>query len=168
MTGGDGILKKLGFNAVMFVDVGRVEDGNPEYLTWQELGTVEESGRWELQLHSGTGTRRSSTGRAPTTGAVLRVREAGGGLRTGGRARQSDIDGAQKTLAEQIPGYQPLAFAPPYGNYGQDGTNDGRNPDELLAWLIGRYEVVFTQDPHARGHAWQGPAARPDPGQRRA
>ena len=40
-TGGDGILEKLGFKAVMFVDVGRVEDGNPEYLTWDELQTVE-------------------------------------------------------------------------------------------------------------------------------
>ena len=28
-TGSDGILEKLGFNAVMFVDVGRVDDGRP-------------------------------------------------------------------------------------------------------------------------------------------
>ena len=28
-TGGDGILQKLGFNAVMFVDVGRVETATP-------------------------------------------------------------------------------------------------------------------------------------------
>src|SRR4249919_3800343 len=45
-TGSDGILQRVGFKAVMFVDVGRVEDGNPEYLTWDELETVEGSDRW--------------------------------------------------------------------------------------------------------------------------
>ena len=54
-TGGDGILRKLGFNAVMFVDVGRVDREEPEYLTWEELETAQRSGRWELQLHSGEG-----------------------------------------------------------------------------------------------------------------
>ena len=44
----------------------------------------------------------------------------------------------------------PLAFAPPYGSYGQDGTNDSRIPDDLLGWLAERYEAVFTQDVNAR------------------
>ncbi len=52
-TGADSILRELHFNAVMFVDVGRVDHGDPEYLTWQELRTAQDSGRWELQLHSG-------------------------------------------------------------------------------------------------------------------
>lgn len=43
-------------------------------------------------------------------------------------------------------GYRPLAFAPPYGNYGQAGTNDQRIPRELLARLLQSFEVVFTQD----------------------
>jgi hypothetical protein len=33
-------------------DVGRVDGGDPEYATWQELATVQDSGRWQLQLHS--------------------------------------------------------------------------------------------------------------------
>ena len=81
-TGADGILRKLDFNAVMFVDVGRVEGGNPEYLSWQELATVQDSGRWQLQLHSGRrATRRSTMARDPRTRAVLRLRAAGGGFR---------------------------------------------------------------------------------------
>src|SRR4051794_14775777 len=52
-TGGDGILKKLDYTAVMFVDVGRVDAGDREYLTWKELGSAEASGRWQPQLHSG-------------------------------------------------------------------------------------------------------------------
>ena len=64
-TGADGILRKLGFNAVMFVDVGRVEDGDPEYLTWDELRTVQDSGRWQLQLHSGHGHKQIQYGPGP-------------------------------------------------------------------------------------------------------
>ena len=66
-TGADGILAKLHFNAVMFVDVGRVDGGDPEYLTWPELTTMQDSGRWQLQLHSGKATHRSTTARDPTT-----------------------------------------------------------------------------------------------------
>src|SRR3954465_8486879 len=54
-TGADGILAELGFKAVMFVDVGRVDAGDPEYVTWPELATVQHSARWQLQLHSGKG-----------------------------------------------------------------------------------------------------------------
>ena len=56
----------------------------------------------------------------------------------------------QKTLSDHIPAYQPLAFSPPYGSYGQDGTNDARIPDALLDWLTHRYDVIFTQDVNAR------------------
>jgi hypothetical protein len=45
-----------------------------------------------------------------------------------------------------VRGYRPLAFAPPYGNYGQAGTNDRHIPRELLARLEDSFEVVFTQD----------------------
>ena len=66
-TGADGILRKLHFNAVMFVDVGRVDGGDSEYLTWQELATVQNSGRWQLQLHSGKGHTQIHTARDPKT-----------------------------------------------------------------------------------------------------
>jgi peptidoglycan/xylan/chitin deacetylase (PgdA/CDA1 family) len=34
-TGSDAILRRLGFNAVIFVNVGRVEEGDRDYLTWR-------------------------------------------------------------------------------------------------------------------------------------
>jgi hypothetical protein len=52
--------------------------------------------------------------------------------------------------------YRPLAFTPPYGSYGQDGTNDSRIPGDLLGWLTQRYGAVFTQDVNARAHAGAG------------
>ena len=152
-TGSDSILEKLGFNAVMFVDVGRVEDGNPEYLTWQELETAQSSGRWQLQLHSGHGHRQIQYGPGANDYGAYYAYEQQYESFAGWRRRvRSDIDWGQNELADHIPAQEPLAFAPPYGTYGQNGTNEPRIPDDLLDWLTGRYAAVFTQDQNARAH----------------
>ena len=156
-TGADGILRKLHFNAVMFVDVGRVDGGDPEYLTWQELATVQDSGRWQLQLHSGKGHTQIHYGPGSDDYGPFYAYEEQGEDFDGWRDRvQSDIAWGQKTLADHISAYRPLAFAPPYGSYGQDGTNDPRIPDDLLGWLTQRYDAVFTQDVNARAQAGAG------------
>ena len=156
-TGGDGILDELGFNAVMFVDVGRVEDGDPEYMTWAELETVQDSGRWQLQLHSGKGHMQIQYGPGDDDFGPFYAYEEEGEDFDGWRERmESDIEWGQETLAEHIRAYRPLAFAPPFGSYGQDGTNDPRIPDALLGWLTQRYDAVFTQDAtRARSRARQ-------------
>jgi hypothetical protein len=149
-TGGDGILRELGFHAVMFVDVGRVEAGEPEYMTWRELGTMRDSGRWELQLHSGKGHVRVQYGSEPDqTGPFYAYKKHGESFDGWRERARSDIEWGQRTLADHDSAYGPLAFAPPYGAYGQDGTNDSRIPDDLLGWLTGRFPVVFTQDENA-------------------
>jgi biofilm PGA synthesis lipoprotein PgaB len=150
-TGADGILRKLHFNAVMFVDVGRVDGGDPEYLTWHELATMQDSGLWQLQLHSGKGHTQIHYGSGPDDYGPFYAYEKPGEDFDGWQDRvQSDITWGQKTLSDHIPAYQPLAFSPPYGSYGQDGTNDARIPDDLLDWLTHRYDVIFTQDVNAR------------------
>jgi peptidoglycan/xylan/chitin deacetylase (PgdA/CDA1 family) len=156
-TGGDGILRKLGFNAVMFVDVGRVEDGDPEYLTWPELQTVQDSGRWQLQLHAGYGHQLIRYGPGEDDyGAFYAYEEEGEDFDGWQERVRSDIEWGEQTLADNISAYRPRAFAPPYGNYGQDGTNDPRIPDDLLAWLTQRYDAVFTQDVNARAEPGAG------------
>jgi len=153
-TGADGILRKLHFNAVMFVDVGRVDGGDPEYATWQELANAQDSGRWQLQLHSGKGHTQIHYGPGSDDYGPFYAYEEQGEDLDGWRDRvHSDIAWGQKTLAGHASTYRPLAFAPPYGSYGQDGTNDARIPDDLLGWLAHRYETVFTQDVNARAHA---------------
>ncbi len=152
-TGADGILNELGFNAVMFVDVGRVDDGNPEYLTWQELATMQDSGRWALQLHSGKGHVQFQYGSGPEDqGPFYANKERGEDLDAWRDRVRSDIAWGQEVLADHISAYLPLAFSPPYGSYGQDATNDPRIPADLLGWLTQRYDVVFTQDVNARAH----------------
>jgi peptidoglycan/xylan/chitin deacetylase (PgdA/CDA1 family) len=156
-TGGDGILRELGFDAVMFVDVGRVDGGDPEYLTWDELQTVQSSGRWHLQLHSGEGHQQIRFGPGPDDYGPYYAYVQQGEDFDGWRERvRSDIEWGHRTLADHLPGYQPLAFAPPYGNYGQDGSNDPRIADDLLGWLSQRYEAIFTQDVNARARPGSG------------
>ena len=109
-----------------------------------------------VQLHAGpTAINRSSTARArTTTGPYYAYVEQDEDFDEWQKRVRSDIDWGQDTLADHIPGYRPLAFSPPYGNYGQDGTNDPRIPSDLLGWLTRRYGAVFTQDgTHGRTEA---------------
>jgi biofilm PGA synthesis lipoprotein PgaB len=157
-TGADDVLRELHFSAVMFVDVGRVDAGDREYMTWQELGTAEESGRWDLQLHSGNGHVQLKYGAGKDDYGPYYAYKKEGEDVAGWRDRvRSDITWGQRTLAGHDRSYEPLAFAPPYGSYGQDGTNDPRIPDDLLGWLTGRYGAVFTQDRAARAKAGSEP-----------
>jgi Polysaccharide deacetylase len=146
-TDTDAILRELGFNAVIFVDVGRVEEGDPEYLTWKELTRLQGSGRWDVQLQSGTGNRRIRYGPAPDDVGPFYAYRGTEEVLGGWRERVfSDITYGEEQLASHVRDYRPLAFAPPAGNYGQAGTNDERIPRLLLARLLLSFQVVFTQD----------------------
>jgi hypothetical protein len=147
-TGGDSILKKLGYTAVLFVDIGPVDRGDSEYLTWTELQTMQDGGRWELQLHAGPrGHSYIRWGRKPEeTGPFYAYEERRESFDGWKKRVLSDIEDGQNELADHIPAYSPVAFAPPYGTYGQDGTNDQEIPPTLLDWLDGRFQLVFTQD----------------------
>jgi peptidoglycan/xylan/chitin deacetylase (PgdA/CDA1 family) len=146
-TATDAVLRELGFNAVMFVDVGSVEEENPEYLTWKELDALQRSGRWDVQLQSGTGHRQIQYGPGRDDVGPFYAYRGSDEVLGGWRERVfSDITYGEEQLGFNVRGYRPLAFAPPYGNYGQTGTNDWRIPRELLARLLLSFEVVFTQD----------------------
>jgi hypothetical protein len=80
--GADAVLRQLGWTAVMFVDVGSVDEGKDHQ---------------KLRVH--------------------------------------------------VPSYRPLAFAPPYGNFGQLATDDPGIPGRLGAILRQRYGTVFVQQP---------------------
>jgi len=152
-TGSDDILRRLGFNAVLFVDVGRVEAGDPDHLTWEELSALQRSGRWDVQAQSGTGHRQIRYGTGPGEVGPFYAYRGAEEVLGGWRERVfSDVTYGEQQLAHHVEGYRPLAFAPPYGNYGQAGTNDPRIPRELLARLLLSFEVVFTQD--RRGFAF--------------
>ncbi len=149
----------------MFVDVGRVDGGDPEYLSWDELATMQDSGRWQLQLHSGKGHTQIHYGPGPDDyGPFYAYEQRGERLRRLARPRPLRHRLGPATLADHISAYRPLAFAPPYGSYGQDGTNDPRIPDDLLGWLTRSLRRRLHPGRQRACAAGERTAARPDPG----
>jgi peptidoglycan/xylan/chitin deacetylase (PgdA/CDA1 family) len=147
--GADDVLRKLGWTAVMFVDVGHVAAGAPGYASWARLAAAQRSGRWELQLHAGRGHHNIAYDAAGTTGPFYAYRAGREGIGDWWRRAVGDLEWGQAQLAAHVPGYKPLAFAPPYGNYGQVSTNDPLIPRRLGAWLRDRFGLVFVQQPAA-------------------
>ena len=145
-AGSDTILRKLGFNAVLFVEIGPIEKQDPEVLTWEELDRLERS-RWDVQFGSGTGDRRFRFGPGPGDVGEFYAYRGSEEVLGGWRERVfSDLTYGEQQLSHHIEGYRPLAFAPPEGNYGQVATNDRHIPRELLARALLSFDVVFTQD----------------------
>jgi peptidoglycan/xylan/chitin deacetylase (PgdA/CDA1 family) len=145
--GSDATLRERDFTAVMFVNVGCVEEEAATCLNWEELGRLQDSGRWDVQLQSGTGGREIQWGPGDDDVGPFYAYRGSEEVLGGWRERVfSDITYGEEQLLANIVGYRPLAFAPPYGNYGQAGTNDRRIPPTLLARLERSFEVVFTQD----------------------
>ena len=143
----DTTLAGLGFEATVFVDVGRVAAGDPAYLSWDALDRLQRSGRWEVQLQSGTGNHVMQWGpRRGDVGSFYAYRgtdEVLGGWR---ERVFGDLAWAERQLALRIDGYRPLAIAPPGGNYGQVGTNDPEIPRLLLTRLQRSFPAVVTLD----------------------
>jgi peptidoglycan/xylan/chitin deacetylase (PgdA/CDA1 family) len=164
----DPILRAHGFHAVVFVDAGRVDAGDPEYLRWAELDGHQRSRRWETQLQSGTGNRLIRYGSAPGDVGPFYAYRGNDEVLGGWRERVfGDIARSERLLALRVPGYTPLAFSPPYGNYGQAGTNDPAIPRLLLVRLHASFAVVFARDrpPLARrGAGTEAPLGRLEAG----
>jgi hypothetical protein len=143
-TDADRVLRELGYNAAVFVDVGRVEARDPGYLRWEKLDALQRSGRWDTQLESGSGKflMRFGPGRGDVGPfyAYRGTEEVLGGWR---ERVFGDVSWGQRQLEFRVRGYRPLAFSPPYGNYGQLATNDPAIPRLLLERLYVTFQVVF-------------------------
>jgi hypothetical protein len=145
--GSDATLQRLGFNAAVFVDAGRVDKRDPAYLRWSELDALQRSGRWNVQLESGTGKHVMRWGPKPGDVGSFYAYRGSDEVVNGWRERVfGDISWGERQLAFRVHGYRSQAFAPAYGNYGQAGTNDSEIPRLLLERLYSTFAVVFVQD----------------------
>jgi peptidoglycan/xylan/chitin deacetylase (PgdA/CDA1 family) len=160
----DPVLKERGFNAVTFVDTGRVSEHDPAYLSFRELDAMQRGGRWDVQLQSWTGNHLMRWGRRPQDVGPFYAYHGEPEHISSWRERTfGDITAGYRLLARYVRGYRPLAFSPPYGNYGQAGTNDPQIPRLLLARLHQDFPLVFVQDRPAlavRGAGTEGPVGR--------
>jgi peptidoglycan/xylan/chitin deacetylase (PgdA/CDA1 family) len=159
--GADAVLRRYGFRAVMFVIAGAVDRAPRYYASWDDLQRMAGSGRWDVQEHAGAGHVRIVRGPHGEKGPFYAYRRfSGGRLESLGEWRSrvtEDIDLGRRLLEQNVPGFRPLLFALPYGDYGQLGTNDPRIPRLLMRWLSRRFTGVFLAEssmgPSGRGSA---------------
>jgi len=151
----DPVLARYDWSAAMFVDVGAVTAGAAEYATWEQLAAMQESGRWSIQLHAGRGHHNIRYGAgARDVGPYYAYRDAlhGETLDDWHGRVAADLEWGAGELRRHVPGYEPLAFAPPFGAYGQIGTNDPGIPRLMERELRDRFGLVFVQeDPRPAG-----------------
>jgi peptidoglycan/xylan/chitin deacetylase (PgdA/CDA1 family) len=148
----DAILARYGYSAVMFVDVGAITEHAPEYAGWNQLADMQRSGRWSIQLHAGRGHHNIRYGPGERqVGPFYAYRDALHGETLDGWHERvvADLEWGEQQLRRHVPGYRPLAFAPPFGAYGQLDTNDPAIPDLMGRELRERFGLTFVQqDPH--------------------
>ena len=160
--GAEGTLAALGDRATVFDITGNTEARIPKYLRWDELARMQATGRWDVQLHADEGHVTIPVGVEAGGEELLKpfyawleydpVRyPSGEHLESYAEWKiraEGDIAQGEAEMAAHLPGYQPLAFAVPFGDYGQFHTNDPSIPTELLSYMSSHFRTFFTQ-PHA-------------------
>jgi hypothetical protein len=130
-------------------------------LSWHDLDAYQRSGRWDVQLRAWTGDFLIDYGRG--RGPFHAYRGDNETIASWRERVFGDITAGERLLARYVRGYRPLAFSPPYGNYGQAGTNDPEIPRLLFARLHADFPVILTQDhpaPVPRGAGTARPIGR--------
>lgn len=150
--GGDAVLERHGFSAVMFAIAGEAGTQSGFYSTWDELREMADSGRWEIQLHAGHGHHGVPTGPGRhDEGAFYANRVWNGdeaGLESFDAARDriiGDLAWGEEQAAANMPGFRPHLFAVPFGEFGQHETNDERIPRMLRPYLAHEFRAIFVQ-----------------------
>ena len=148
--GADAALGRYGMRATMFVITAKAAAAAPGYLSWAQLRAMAAGRRWDVQEHAHAGHVRIPTGPGGRTGPYYANLIYRNGTRESfsvfKRRVTSDILAGRGLLTSQLPGFQPFAFAVPYGNYGQQSTNYAPIPAWLGSWLTRAFNVVFVQD----------------------
>jgi hypothetical protein len=150
--GADRVLQRHGMRATMFVITGRIEEGDPEYLTWAELHRMADSGRWDLEPHAHEGHQLLTVApdgtQAPFYAARRYTRSQGQESLAAWEARVStDLFAVSDRFAAQ--GLTPHVFAVPFGDYGQRDGNDPAIPELLTDLLKRQFGSYFIQTPES-------------------
>jgi hypothetical protein len=147
--GADRVLAEHGFKATMFVITKHIERENPFYLTWTEIHRMDDSGRWDIQPHAHAGHTKvayDSVGSTAPFYAVRRYTSSGGQESFADYEQRvsKDLFALRERMLDQ--GFEPRAFAVPYGNYGQRETNDPGIAPLMRELMQRQFGVYFVQD----------------------
>jgi hypothetical protein len=146
--GADKELQRMGMRAAMFVITGDIQNKDPFYLSWTELHAMQKSGRWDVEPHAYEGHRELTIDpagdQAPFYAARRYTRSGGEESLADWEARVSDdLFALRQQFADQ--GLTPHAFAVPFGDYGQWGTNDPAIKGLLTGLLTRQFGSFFVQ-----------------------
>lgn len=126
----DDILRQLNFRAVFFIVSGKQDNHtNPFFLSWDQLHTAEQSGRWDIQAHGWYSHTKIPIDNKGTTAPPLVNRmwlANENRLETTQEAEkriENDYIQNLKDLRTQFPGHEIESFAVPFGDYGQHENN---------------------------------------------
>lgn len=149
----DSILAHDHFRATMFVIAGCAETHVPSCLSWKEVRNAQASGRWDIQEHAGYGHIRITINAKGAQDSYYANRGYENGrlesLSDFKSRVTSDLEWGDQRIFAEIPDYRRIAFAVPYGNYGQAHSNDRRIASFMRSWLSAHYRDVFLVFPYA-------------------
>lgn len=157
----DPILKALGYNAVMFVIADELNGRSTFYLNRAELLKMKDSGTWELQPHTFAGHGLIPVDPNGGTGYFYINRmwlERQGRLETIAEYT-ARVDRDLKTansVVEKTLHTRPVAFAYPFGTYGQD-PDQPKNCDAepiMLRESRALYDLTFAQGSDGNGYSF--------------
>lgn len=139
----DRLLRDLGYRATIFLEVGKI-GVEPNYLGWDEVRKMYRSGRWNPQVHNGRLNEPVTYGDGVNdVGPPYAYRDRGETF-AGWRERvETDFEWAVGRMQEELPGWEPEAWAVPFGNYGNRSTNDLRIQTEILEVASRFFPVIF-------------------------
>lgn len=157
----DPILRTLDYTAVMCVITGRSLDPNQDnsfHLSTRELKAMVQSGRWEMESHGRNDHDEQKISIDGQRGHFLTNKlwiDSQNRLETEDEFRNritEDLIGSKKDLEKNI-GTKVVAFAYPFGDYGQGTQNFPENTPILAKAAKNTYEITFYQ---AEENDWPG------------
>lgn len=155
MLQGDRVLRGSGMRATMFVIGRAAESHSPYYEQWGDLQKLAKSGRWELAAHTYDLHHQRRERGGKSTSALVHVKPGESLLDYTARLR-ADIAHADRLLADHGAS-RSVAFAYPFGDYGQHGSP--RVARILRRALAARFRIAFDQE---RQDDWQPTLPRDD------
>ena len=149
--GADAALEEHGMHAVMYVIASSAIEASEYYLSGEELAGMTGSGRWDVQLHAGSGHHAIATGPGEDSqGSFYAYREwSEEGRESFADYRQrvtDDLTAGAEELAWKAGDFAPVSYSFPFGRL-RTGTRSGepRVSRFLVSWLAERYQGLFHQ-----------------------
>jgi hypothetical protein len=143
----DPVLGKYGMRATMFAITHVVDRKNPFYVRWDELRTMRDSGRWDIQFHAHAMHKMVPVDARGTKGAAYANRMFSDGrlesLAAYERRVTEDVDEGMKRLRDELGDVRADLFAFPFSADGSWQTNDPRIPAFLDRAMHARFSQVF-------------------------